>query len=97
KSARVGVLANQSASLTVQDAAVWSPVVQIGTVASSNGTIALVGSGAVLTARDELTVGQDGSGTLKSSGGGMIRALGTTTIGKDAGSSGLLSVDGQPT
>jgi T5SS/PEP-CTERM-associated repeat protein len=95
KSARVGVVANQAASLTVEHATISSPVVQLGTVAQSSGTIRVSGGDTVLQPRDDLTVGEAGNGTLLGSGGARIWTLGTTTLGKEQGSYGLMVVDGK--
>jgi T5SS/PEP-CTERM-associated repeat protein len=65
----------------------------LGYKAGSSGTASVVGAGSEWNNSGDLYVGYSGNGTLNIESGGTVRAVGTTWVAKEAGSSGVINFD----
>ena len=66
----------------------------IGNYSGSTGAVTVDGAGSSWIVASGLTVGNNGSGTLDITGGGAVSGMSYAHVGIQAGSSGILTVDG---
>jgi outer membrane autotransporter protein len=95
-STTVGNASGSNGTLSVLSGGTYNSVgLTIGSASGATGTMAVSGAGSTATMSNAFVVGSSGSGTLNiDNGGRVIVSSGTFFVGRNAGSNGIVNIDG---